>query len=100
MPALADARFFWDQDKQHKLEDRVEALDGVIFHARLGSMKNKAERIEKLARTLYLQISGGADPDKADQAARAGRLCKADLVTQMVGEFPDLPGRHGPGLRA
>ena len=92
---LADARFFWDQDKQHKLEDRVEALDGVIFHARLGSMKNKAERIEKLARTLYLQISGGADPDKADQAARAGRLCKADLVTQMVGEFPDLQGVMG-----
>ena len=88
---LADARFFWDQDTRRTLADLVDDLQGVVFHARLGNMKDKAERIENLARTLCPAIPG-ADPDRA---ARAGRLCKADLVTEMVGEFPDLQGIMG-----
>ena len=88
---LADARFFWDQDRRVPLADRVPRLDGVVFHARLGSMYSKAKRIEKLARTLCQWIEG-AYPD---YAARAGLLCKADLVTEMVGEFPELQGLMG-----
>ena len=88
---LADARFFWEQDKRQKLIDRVPALEGVVFHARLGSMAKKAERIAKLARALCPMIVG-ADPIKAE---RAGLLCKADLLTEMVGEFPELQGTMG-----
>ena len=88
---LADARFFWDQDRKQKLADRVDALEGVVFHARLGSMKAKAERIAKLARALSTVVPGAL----AARAARAGLLCKADLVTEMVGEFPDLQGVMG-----
>ena len=88
---LADARFFWNQDRKQKLVDRLPQLEGVVFHTRLGSMADKARRIERLARTLCHYIDS-ADPDKA---ARAGLLCKADLVTEMVGEFPDLQGTMG-----
>ena len=88
---LADARFFWDQDRRQKLKDRVEALDGVVFHARLGSMAEKAKRISELARLLSREVPGAL----AERAARAGLLCKADLVTEMVGEFPDLQGIMG-----
>ena len=91
---LADARFFWDQDTRQSLEARVDALEGVVFHARLGSMKDKTNRIERLARILCQWIDG-AEPE---QAARAGRLCKADLVTETVGEFPDLQGVIGTFL--
>ena len=92
---LADARFFWDQDRRKKLIDRLPQLEGVVFHARLGTMAKKAKRISKLARTLYFWIDKDVDPDKAKQAARAGLLCKADLVTEMVGEFPELQGIIG-----
>ena len=88
---LADARFFWDQDTSRSLEDYLPALKGVVFQARLGNMYEKAKRIEKLARALCQWIDG-AD---SQQAARAGFLCKADLVTEMVGEFPDLQGIMG-----
>ena len=88
---LADARFFWDQDRRRPLAERLPQLEGVVFHARLGSMADKARRIERLARTLCPAIPG-AGPD---EAARAGLLCKADLVSQMVGEFPDLQGTMG-----
>ena len=88
---LADARFFWDQDRSQSLEKHLDALKGVVFHARLGNMHEKARRIEELALTLCPAIKG-ADPD---EAARAGLLCKADLVTEMVGEFPDLQGIMG-----
>ena len=88
---LADARFFWDQDRRVPLADRVPQLQGVVFHARLGSMKDKAQRIAALARALCSRVPG-ADPN---QATRAGILCKADLVTEMVGEFPDLQGVMG-----
>ena len=92
---LADAQFFWEQDKRHKLVDRLPQLEGVVFHARLGSMREKAKRVARLARVLCRWIED-ADPDGAE---RAGLLCKADLVTEMVGEFPDLQGFMG-GLYA
>ena len=88
---LADARFFWEQDRRQRLEEHLPALEEVIFHARLGSMAEKAQRIAALARSLCSRIAG-ADPN---QATRAGILCKADLVTEMVGEFPDLQGVMG-----
>ncbi len=92
---LADARFFWDQDRRHKLEDYLPALKDVVFHARLGSMYEKARRVGRLARNLCRSMYVDIDPFKVDQAARAGLLCKADLVTEMVGEFPDLQGIMG-----
>ena len=88
---LADARFFWKQDRRQKLADRVPQSEGVVFHARLGSMSDKAYRIARLARALCPAIPG-ANPV---EAARAGGLCKADLVTEMVGEFPELQGIMG-----
>ncbi|MDE0392015.1 MAG: glycine--tRNA ligase subunit beta [Rhodospirillales bacterium] len=88
---LADARFFWDQDRRRLLEENLTGLRGVIFHARLGTMADKSRRIEALARALCPAIPG-ANPD---EAALAGTLCKADLVTDMVGEFPDLQGIMG-----
>lgn len=87
---LADAKFFWDQDRKRTLESRVPDLAGRIFHARLGTMADKAERIAGLARGLAGYA--GADPDLAGHAAR---LCKADLSTEMVGEFPELQGTMG-----
>ncbi len=87
---LNDARFFWDEDRKVPLADRLERLKGVTFHAKLGTMYERVERIEALARELAPLV--GADPDMAAQAAR---LCKADLATGMVGEFPELQGIMG-----
>jgi len=87
---LSDARFFWDEDRKVKLEDRLETLKGVTFHAKLGTMYERVERIEALAREIAPLV--GADPDVA---ARAARLAKADLATGMVGEFPELQGVMG-----
>ena len=87
---LADAKFFWDQDRKRSLESRVPDLAGRIFHARLGTVADKADRIAGLARDLAGYA--GADPVLA---GRAARLCKADLSTEMVGEFPELQGAMG-----
>jgi len=87
---LGDARFFWDEDRKVSLESRLEKLRGVTFHARLGTMYERVERIEALARELAPLV--GADPDVA---ARAARLAKADLATGMVSEFPELQGVMG-----
>ena len=87
---FADARFLWEQDKQHSLEDFAKKLDQVVFHAKLGSVAEKAERISKLAGELASVT--GADKAKAELA---GRLSKADLVSGMVYEFPDLQGTMG-----
>ncbi|MBO6835123.1 MAG: glycine--tRNA ligase subunit beta, partial [Alphaproteobacteria bacterium] len=88
---LADAKFFWDQDRATKLEDRLEALEKVIFHAKLGTV---AERVERLASTadVLSQYIPGCD---SNDARRAARLAKADLTTEMVGEFPELQGIMG-----
>ncbi len=88
---LSDAKFFWDQDRKVPLESRVPKLEERVFHARLGSMGDKAGRVVKLAEALAAHIEG-AD---AAQAARAARLAKADLSTGMVGEFPELQGVMG-----
>ncbi|GAB6053870.1 glycine--tRNA ligase subunit beta [Magnetospira thiophila] len=88
---LSDARFFWDQDHKKKLEERIPALADMVFHAQLGTVKDKTERIAELAAALSKHIPG-AD---ADQAFRAGRLCKADLVSEMVFEFPEVQGIMG-----
>jgi glycyl-tRNA synthetase beta chain len=92
---LADAVFFWEQDQKRPLADRVTELDRVVFHARLGSVGDKVRRLQPLARHLAPQT--GSDPDAAhtDQATRAALLCKADLVSEMVGEFPELQGLMG-----
>jgi glycyl-tRNA synthetase beta chain len=88
---LADARYFWDRDRGVTLEDRVAELGRVVFHAKLGTLEEKAERIRVLARVLAPRVKG-AD---ADLAERAARLAKADLVSGMVGEFPELQGVMG-----
>jgi len=111
---LADARFFWDQDRRVRLEDRVEALRDRVFHAKLGSVYDKVERVEKLAAYLAREIvaptqageqgDGTSLPldsrfrgndELVELAGRAARLVKADLSTGMVGEFPELQGVMG-----
>ena len=87
---LSDARFFWNEDRKVSLEDRLEKLKGVTFHAKLGTMFERVQRIEALAREIAPLV--GADPDLA---AKAARLAKADLGTGMVGEFPELQGIMG-----
>lgn len=88
---LSDARFFWDQDRKLPLADRVGALKERVFHARLGSVYDKVERVEKLAEALAAHVPG-AD---VERVRRAARLAKADLSTGMVGEFPELQGVMG-----
>jgi len=88
---LTDAKFFWDQDRTMPLADRVPALREIVFHARLGTLDQKVDRIEALAVQISKRIPG-ADRDRVRSAAR---LCKADLVTDMVGEFPELQGVMG-----
>lgn len=90
---LSDARFFWEQDQKVSLEDHAKKLARITFHEKLGTVADKVERVAKLARWLAEEgIVPGADPALAEQAAR---LCKADLVTEMVGEFPELQGLMG-----
>jgi glycyl-tRNA synthetase beta chain len=88
---LADARFFWDQDRQRPLSERVPALKDIVFHARLGTVADKVSRLESLAAEISKFVPG-ADRDAVRSAAR---LAKADLVTGMVGEFPELQGVMG-----
>ncbi len=87
---LSDARFFWSEDVKDGFEPWLEKLNGVTFHAKLGTMAERVERIVALAREIAPLV--GADPDKAAEAAR---LAKADLASQMVGEFPELQGIMG-----
>ncbi|MGE4306689.1 MAG: glycine--tRNA ligase subunit beta [Novosphingobium sp.] len=122
---LSDARFFWEQDKKTKLSEHAEKLGRITFHEKLGTVADKVERVAKLARWLVEEgivgdttarhPRGGGDPasssiaatsgapasagatkeELADQAELAARLCKADLVSEMVGEFPELQGLMG-----
>ncbi len=88
---LSDARFFWDQDLKATLESRLPALERVTFHAKLGTVRQKAERMAVLARHLSQYLEG----HHRDEAETAARLAKCDLVTGMVGEFPELQGLMG-----
>ncbi len=90
---LRDARFFFDADRRVRLDDRLPALSTVLFHKKLGSYRAKALRLERLARWLAAEAFGR--PDAADDAAAAGRLAKADLVTDMVRELTELQGAMG-----
>lgn len=119
---LSDAKFFWEQDLKVALDDQATKLAQITFHEKLGSVADKVERVAKLARWLVEQgivgprspAQAGAQPvnndssdevrdpglrrgtqELANQAERAARLCKADLVTGMVGEFPELQGIMG-----
>ncbi len=110
---LSDARFFWEQDLKVPLEEQARKLSGIVFHEKLGTVAEKVERVAKLARWLVEQqivtpakagvskenempASAGMTVEQlADMAERAARLAKADLVTGMVGEFPELQGVIG-----
>ncbi|MEK9968197.1 MAG: glycine--tRNA ligase subunit beta [Ferrovibrio sp.] len=87
---LSDAKFFWDQDRKATLESRLPALKEIVFHAKLGTVAQKVERVERLA----YEIAIGLHAD-ATMARRAARLAKADLVSGVVGEFPELQGIMG-----
>jgi glycyl-tRNA synthetase beta chain len=87
---LSDAKFFYETDLKTKLEGRLPKFNAIIFHEKLGTQGERIERIERLAAELAPLV--GADPVKAKRAAR---LCKADLLTEMVGEFPELQGLMG-----
>jgi glycyl-tRNA synthetase beta chain len=89
---LSDARFFWEQDLKVPLEERAGKLGGIVFHEKLGTIADKVERVARLARWL---AESGVVKANADQVERAARLAKADLVTGMVGEFPELQGVIG-----
>ena len=89
---LADARFFWEQDLKVPLTDQAAKLGGVVFHEKLGTIADKVSRVTKLAEWLVKERLIKAD---GDQVRIASRLAKADLVTQIVGEFPELQGTLG-----
>jgi glycyl-tRNA synthetase beta chain len=90
---LADAKFFWEQDLKVPLEEQAEKLTQIVFHEKLGTVADKVERVVKLAR--WLVEEGIVKDAGADKAETAARLAKADLVTGMVGEFPELQGVIG-----
>jgi len=88
---LSDAMFFYQEDSKKPLAQRVEALKGVVFHSLLGTSHEKMERFRELACFLARQLA----PEMEDLTRRAATLCKADIVTEMVGEFPSLQGVMG-----
>ena len=90
---MRDARFFYDSDRKRKLEGHLDKLGSVLFHKKLGSYAEKAERISELAGTIAPDILQA--PDAADLARTAGRLAKADLATDMVREMTELQGTMG-----
>lgn len=89
-PRLADAAFFWDIDRKISLVDRIDALKSVTFQNKLGSLFDKSERVRTLVGLIAPSV--GAD---TQLASRAARLCKCDLLTSLVGEFPELQGTMG-----
>jgi glycyl-tRNA synthetase beta chain len=89
---LADARFFWEQDLKIPLEEQAKKLSGILFHEKLGTIADKVERVARLARWL---VDSRVVKANVNQVERAAKLAKADLVTGMVGEFPELQGVIG-----
>ncbi len=93
---FSDAKFFWDLDRKETLESRLTQLSSIVFHAKLGSMAEKVTRLEYLSTGLGKLLSGHAEIAKKEtEIKRASLLAKADLVTGMVGEFPELQGIMG-----
>jgi len=91
-PRLADAKFFFDQDRKKTLESRISSLDKVVYHNKLGTQGERTQRVSAIAGAIGERLGGKALADKADLAAR---LAKTDLATDMVGEFPELQGIMG-----
>ncbi|WP_322469970.1 glycine--tRNA ligase subunit beta [Hydrogenophaga sp. SNF1] len=91
-PRLADAKFFFDQDRKKTLESRVEGLGKVVYHNQLGTQGERVERVRAIARAIGQRLGGDVLAQQADTAAR---LAKTDLLTDMVGEFPELQGIMG-----
>ena len=91
-PRLADAKFFFDQDRKKSLASRVEQLNKVVYHNRLGTQGERVTRVMHIARAIAEQLGNA---ELAKQATQAAQLAKADLVTDMVGEFPELQGTMG-----
>jgi len=91
-PRLADAKFFFDQDRKKTLESRVEGLSKVVYHNKLGTQGQRMARVCAIAKAIGQQLGG---PELAAQAELAARLAKTDLLTDMVGEFPELQGIMG-----
>jgi glycyl-tRNA synthetase beta chain len=94
---LSDARFFYVTDLATRLEDRLPKLADIVFHEKLGTQAERVERLESLAQAITTCLEGRSDRSDAlrQKAVQAARLCKADLVTNMVGEFPELQGVMG-----
>ncbi|MDP3921971.1 MAG: glycine--tRNA ligase subunit beta, partial [Hydrogenophaga sp.] len=91
-PRLADSKFFFDQDRKKTLESRVQGLSKVVYHNKLGTQGERMERVCSIAETIGLQLGGA---ELAGQSLLAARLAKTDLLTDMVGEFPELQGIMG-----
>jgi len=91
-PRLADAKFFFDQDRKKSLESRITSLDKVVYHNKLGSQGQRTERVFAIAIAIGKQLGGA---DLASKAGLAAQLAKTDLITDMVGEFPELQGIMG-----
>jgi glycyl-tRNA synthetase beta chain len=91
-PRLADAKFFFDKDRKTSLTERVAGLDKVVYHNKLGTQGQRVERVRAMAREIGKQLGGEALAKQADQTAQ---LAKTDLLTDMVGEFPELQGIMG-----
>ncbi len=91
-PRLADAKFFFDQDRKKTLESRIGGLDKVVYHNKLGTQGERMERVRAIAKAIGQQLGGDALATSADKAAQ---LAKTDLLTDMVGEFPELQGIMG-----
>jgi glycyl-tRNA synthetase beta chain len=91
-PRLADAKFFFDQDRKKTLGSRVASLDKVVYHNKLGTQGERNARVQAIAKALGSELGGDVLAQKAEQAAQ---LAKADLVSDMVGEFPELQGTMG-----
>ena len=91
-PRLADAQFFYNQDRKRTLESRVEGLSKVVYHNQLGTQGDRMQRVCQIASAIGMQLGG---PALAEKATLAARLAKTDLLTDMVGEFPELQGTMG-----
>ena len=89
---LADAEFFFDQDRKKTLASRIKKLSGVVYHSKLGMLSDRVERVSKIAQAIGLQLGG---KKLAALAGEVAMLAKADLLTDMVGEFPELQGIMG-----